>query len=205
VFITGLKQTLNNSSQPTQHTKHLLAAFAASHPQISIIYQGLLITLARYTFLLEVKAVVEYSGKAKGMDLSFINLENVAYNSPSATSLTNWVTKMARDQYLIFSWKMENSKTFCRSNRGQKGQEVRLFATFDPKDKSKAEDGLICSFWADLTYTGKTSNVVAAGTHQSLKKFGYLNKQISGSTSNSGTETPKSYAKSCNQLGIWHN
>jgi hypothetical protein len=84
VFITGLKKTLNNnSSQPTQHTKHLLAVFAASHPQISVIYQELLIALACYTFLLEVEAFVEYSSKAKGMDLSFINLENVANSSPT--------------------------------------------------------------------------------------------------------------------------
>jgi hypothetical protein len=67
----------------------------------------LLIALACYTFLLEVKAIIEYSGKAKGMDLSFINLENVANSSPGAMSLTNWVTEMARDQYLIFSCKIE--------------------------------------------------------------------------------------------------
>jgi hypothetical protein len=81
------------------------------------------------------------------MDLSFINLENVANSSPATTSLvTNWVTEMARDQYLIFSHKIKNPNTFCQSNGGQKAQEVRLFATFDPKDKSKADDGLICSF-----------------------------------------------------------
>jgi hypothetical protein len=145
--------------QPTQHTKHLLAAFAASHPQISVIYQELLIALAHYTFLLEIKAVAENIGKAKGFHLSLINLENVANSSPSATSLTNWVTEMARDQYLIFSRKMEFSNTFCQSDGGQKGQEVRLFATLDPKDKSKAEDGLIYSFWADQTYTGKSSSI----------------------------------------------
>jgi hypothetical protein len=121
----GLKKTLNNnSSQPTQHTKHLLAAFAASHPQISVIYQELFIALTHYTFLLEIKAVVENSGKAKGMDLSLIYLENVANSSPSATSLTNcWVTERARDQYLIFSHKMEFSNTLCQSDGGQKGQE----------------------------------------------------------------------------------
>ncbi len=57
---------------------------------------------------------------------------------------------------------------FCESNGGQKGQEVRLFATFDPQDKSKAEVGLTCLFWADLTYTDKTSNDVATGMEQSL-------------------------------------
>jgi hypothetical protein len=96
---------------------------------------------------------------------------------------------------------MENYNTFCLTNGGQKGQEVRLFATLlYPQYKGKAKDGSICLFWgANLTYTGKTSNDVAAGMHQSLKKFGHPNnKQISGSTSNSGAGTPKSYAKSCN-------
>jgi hypothetical protein len=44
-FYTGLTKTLNNNSnQPTEHTKHLFAAFAASHPQISVIYQEILIS-----------------------------------------------------------------------------------------------------------------------------------------------------------------
>jgi hypothetical protein len=107
------------------------------------------------------------------MDSSFINLENVANSSPSATSLTNWVSKLARDQDMIFSQKIEHSSTFCQSDGGQKGQEVRLFTTFDRQDKSKGKDGLVCSFWADLTCTGKSSDDVAAEMNQSLKKFGH--------------------------------
>jgi hypothetical protein len=204
-FYTGLKKTLNNNSnQPTEHTKHLFAAFTASHPPISVIYQEILIAVACYTFLLEIKALVENSGKAKGIDLSFINLENVANSSPSATSLTNWVTKLARDQYMIFSQKIEHSSTFCQSDGGQKGQEVRLFTAFDEQDKSKGKDGSVFSFWANLTYTGKSSNNVAAGMNQLLKKFGHPNKHVSGATSGSGAGTPESFAKSCDALGIWH-
>ena len=92
----------------------------------------------------------------------------------------------------------------CQSDGGQKGQEVRLFTTFDPQDKSKAEDGTICSFWADLTYTGKTSNDVATRMHQSLNKFGHPEKQLSSSTSNSGAGTPELFAKPCDKLDIWH-
>ena len=58
-------------------------------PKITIMYQELLISLARYTFLLEVKASVEYNGKVKGIDLSFTNPKNVANCSPCCTSLTN--------------------------------------------------------------------------------------------------------------------
>ncbi len=203
--MTALKYVLNQkSNQPSQHTKHLLAAFAASHPQISVMYQELLISLARYTFLLEVKASVEYSGKAKGVDASFFNLDNVSNSSPCSTSLTNWVIKLARDQVLIFSRKADEYNLFCQSDGGQKGQEVRLFSLLDESNKSESENGVICQFWADLTYTGKTSDEVAAGTNHSLKKFGNPNKQINGSTSGSGAGTPESYANACAKVGIWH-
>ena len=74
----------------------------------------------------------------------------------------------------------------------------------DTLDKVKAEEGSICLFGADITYIGKTSDEMAAGMHQSLKKFGQLKKQFSGTTSNSGAGMPESFAKSCNQLAIWH-
>ena len=136
-LVAALKDVLNRKyNQPTQHTKHLLAAFAASHPQISVMYQELLISLARYTFLLEVKASVEYSGKAKGVDVSFFNLDNVSNSSPCSTSLTNWVIELARDQVLIFSRKVDDCNLFCRSDGGQKGQEVRLFRLLDESYKS---------------------------------------------------------------------
>ena len=95
-LVTALKDVLNRKlNQPTQHTKHLLAAFAASHPQISVMYQELLISLAHYTFLLEVKASVEYRGKAKGIDVSFFNLEHVSNSRPCSTFLTNCVIALA--------------------------------------------------------------------------------------------------------------
>jgi hypothetical protein len=38
-LVTALKDVLNQKSdQPLQHTKHIFAAFAASHPQISVMY-----------------------------------------------------------------------------------------------------------------------------------------------------------------------
>ncbi len=100
-----------------------------------------------------------------------------------ASLLFNWVIELARDQVLIFSRKVDESNLFCHSDGGQKGQEVRLFSLLDESDKSKSENGVICQFWADLTYTGKTSKEIAAGTNQSLMKFGNLNKQLNCSTS----------------------
>jgi hypothetical protein len=74
----------------------------------------------------------------------------------------------------------------------------------DEADKMQFEHGAICKFWADHTYTGKTSDEVAAGTNHLLKKFGHPNKRINGSTNDSGAGTPKSYANACTKIGIWH-
>jgi hypothetical protein len=100
-----------------------------------------------------VKASVEYNGKAKGIDVSFFNLDNVSNSSPCSTSLTNWVIELARDQVLVFSRKADEYNLFCQSDGGQKGQEVRLFSLLDESDKSESENGGICQFRADLTYT----------------------------------------------------
>ncbi len=75
------------------------------------------------------------------MDVSFMNLRNVANCSPCCTSLTNWVRELARDQYLIFSRKMDDAKVFCQSDGGQKGQEVRLFSLLDEADTLQSEHG----------------------------------------------------------------
>jgi hypothetical protein len=74
--------------------------------------------------------------------MSFINLKNVANCSPCCTSLTNLVTKLARDQqYLIFSSKIDNSNIFCQSDGGQKGQEVRLFSLLNETNTTESENG----------------------------------------------------------------
>jgi hypothetical protein len=136
--------------------------------------------------------------------LASLNLDNVSNSSPCSISLTNWVIELARDQVLIFSRKVDDCSLFCQLDGGQKGQEVRLFSLLDESDKIESGNGGICQFWADLTYTGKTSDEVAAGTNQLLKKFGNPNKQINGSTSDSGAGTPESYANACVKAGIWH-
>ena len=61
--------------------------FAASHPQISVVHQEMLVAIAPHVFLLETKAGLELSDKAKGVDLSFVNLDDAANSSPSATTL----------------------------------------------------------------------------------------------------------------------
>jgi hypothetical protein len=77
-----------------------------------------------------------------------------------------------------------------------------------PNPATNLASGTIEEFWADLTYTGKTLDDGAAGMHQSLKKWGYPNKQMVLPAIQElvcQSHMPESYAKSYNQLGIWHN
>jgi hypothetical protein len=90
------------NNQPTSHTRHLLGAFAVSHPQISTMHQEQIIALARMSLLLEVKAVAEDKYSWLGADFAWLTLENVANSSSSSSALTNWVIALARDQYMIF-------------------------------------------------------------------------------------------------------
>jgi hypothetical protein len=205
-FLKALKATVaREQTESTPQTRRLLAAFAASHPQVSVMYQETLIALARYTFLLEVQAQANCEkDRRKLLDFCWLNLENVASCSPSASSLTNWVTELAQEQFMIFSAKMENYNVFCQSGSGQKGQEVRLYTLLDENDKRITEHGSICQFWAGLTYTGKTSAAVAKGTNHLFQKFGHPSKKISGCCGDSGAGTPESYANSLAALGIWH-
>jgi hypothetical protein len=54
-FLKALKATVAQEyTKSTPQTPCLLAAFTASHSQVSVMYQETLIALARYTFLLEV-------------------------------------------------------------------------------------------------------------------------------------------------------
>ena len=49
-FLKALKATVaREQTESTPETHRLLAAFAASHPQVSVIHQEVLIALARYT------------------------------------------------------------------------------------------------------------------------------------------------------------
>jgi hypothetical protein len=200
-FLKALKGTVaREQTKSTPQTRRLLEAFVASHPQVSVMHQEIMITLAWYTFLLEVQA---QSNCEK--DRRKLLLENVASCSPSASSLTNWVTELAQEQFMIFSAKIENYNVFGQLNGGQKGQEVRLFTLLDESDKRITEHRSICQFWAGLTYTGKTSAAVAKGTNPFFQKFGPPSKKISGCCGDSGAGTPKLYANSLAALGVGRN
>jgi hypothetical protein len=149
-FLKALKATVTREqTESTPQTRGLLAAFTASHPQVSVMYQEILIALAQYTFLLEVQAQANCEkDRRKLLHFCWLKLENVASCSPSASSLTNWVTELAQEQFIIFSAKMENYNLFCQSDCGQKGQEVKLFTLLDESDKRITEHGSICQFWA---------------------------------------------------------
>jgi hypothetical protein len=109
-FPKALKATVaQEQTESTPQTRCLLAAFAASHPLVSVMYQEILMALAGYTFLLEVQAQANCEkDRRKLLDFCWLKLENVASSSSSALSLTNWVTELAQEQLMIFSVKMEN-------------------------------------------------------------------------------------------------
>jgi hypothetical protein len=145
-----LKATVaRDQTESTATTRRILAGFVASHPQVSVMHQEILISLARYIFLLEVQEQANYEkdkDSRKQIDFAWLTLEKIASCSPSASSLTNWVTNLAKEQFIIFSSKMANAIVFCQSNRGQKGQEVRLFTLWDENDKTQTKHGSICQF-----------------------------------------------------------
>jgi hypothetical protein len=59
-IVNAIKKGMSfKNNQLTSHTRHLLGAFAASHPQISTINQEQNIALAQMSLLLEVRAVAE--------------------------------------------------------------------------------------------------------------------------------------------------
>jgi hypothetical protein len=130
-FFQAMKATVaRDQTESTATTRRILAGFVASHPQVSVMHQEILISLARYTFLLEVQAQPNYErdkDSKNQMDFAWLTLEKIASCSPSALSLTNWVTNLAKEQFIIFSSKMANANVFCQSDGGQNGQEVRLF------------------------------------------------------------------------------
>jgi hypothetical protein len=58
--VNTMKKVMSfKNNQPTNRMRHLLGAFAVSHPQISSIHQEQIIALAPMSLLLEVKAVAE--------------------------------------------------------------------------------------------------------------------------------------------------
>jgi hypothetical protein len=202
--VNAVKKVMSlKQNQPTNHTRHLLGAFAASHPQISTMHQEQIIALAQMSLLLEVKAVAENDSSLLGIDFSWLTLENVADSSPSSSALTKWVVALAQDQYMIFSQKMMGATLFCQSDGGQKGQEVRLFTMFDRNDKTESPDGTICQFWADLTFAGKKSLQVADAVKHSMQKFAHPTRQLRGLTADSGSGTPESFANACKKIDLW--
>jgi hypothetical protein len=60
-FFQALKATVaQDQTESTATTHRILAGFLASHPQVSVMHQEILISLARYAFLLEVRAQANY-------------------------------------------------------------------------------------------------------------------------------------------------
>jgi hypothetical protein len=101
LLVSALKTTLRRlRNERTTHTKDLLAAFYASHPQIDPVNQELLIALGRYTFLLEAKAKTKNLQDGNLVNFDWLSIESIASCSPSEISLRNWTSQLAVEQYI---------------------------------------------------------------------------------------------------------
>jgi hypothetical protein len=135
-IVNALKKMMGfKQNQPTNCTHHLLGAFVAAHPQISVNCQELMIAFPQKSLLLEVKAVVESDCSSLRIDFCWLALENVANSSLSSSALANWVVSLAQDQHEIFACEMPGANSFCQSDGGQKGQEVRLFTSCPSQER----------------------------------------------------------------------
>jgi hypothetical protein len=74
--------------------------------------------------------------RRKHLNFFWLKLDKVASCSNSALSLTDWVTELAQEQYMISSTKMENYNVFCQSDSKKKAQEVTLFTLLDKSNKT---------------------------------------------------------------------
>ena len=100
----GLEANTRSAKERTYAAdKHIFAAFAASHPQVSTVNQEILIALARYTFLLELKAQTEFLEDGNSVDFSWVQLEKVCTSAPSEFALRSWVLDQVIDQLIIYS------------------------------------------------------------------------------------------------------
>jgi hypothetical protein len=75
-IVNALKKMMGfKQNQPTNCTHHLLGAFVAAHPQISVNCQELMIAFPQKSLLLEVKAVVESDCSSLRIDFCWLALE----------------------------------------------------------------------------------------------------------------------------------
>ena len=112
----------------TPHSKSLLAAFAASHPQVVPANIQMCVALGRYTLLHDVQSSIPY-------DFEWISLQTVAQSSPKSTAIDNWVKELATVQVLIAREKLSDSRIFYQADGGHKGQEVKVLSGYLFKTK----------------------------------------------------------------------
>jgi hypothetical protein len=106
-FFKALKVIVaQEQTKSTPQTCCLLAAFTASHPQVSVNTPRDLDPACR--LYIPVGGAAATKGTGESYWAFLLKLAKVSSCHPSALSLLNWITELAQEQYLIFSAKMEN-------------------------------------------------------------------------------------------------
>lgn len=130
-IVSSLDIRINKAiHQGTVRSNMILAAFAASHPNVSPVVLEQIIALSRWTLFLE----------CEGLDCDTrYTLDRMINISPSRTTLEKQVTELAVKQTLIASSAMSAAaRVFCQSDAGTKnGRQVKVWTWWDNNDKTK--------------------------------------------------------------------
>ena len=174
------------------HSRHMTAAYAASHPQIASDNIQTCIALARYTLLHDIAYSVNY-------DTNWLSLESVANSSPSGTSIDNYVKELAILQCLVYRDKLSDKTVYVQTDGGHKGQEISMLTYYDPET-----DKIEQLFLGLGAVGGKASKDVAKGIKERLELIGRQGKQLGGCTVDSGAGTPESLAAACRDKNFYN-
>ena len=148
-FIDRKECTLSDRSRT------IVAAFAASHPQVSVNAIELICAISRYIVLGDINMELQILNMKP---FQWINFQNISASTVSSSSIKNYVLELAVKQLVIIRYNLRlNQNIFVQSDRGHKGQEVRLFSYFDSATEK------IETAWMGLTYCGKSLLQVVAG------------------------------------------
>ena len=146
----------------SDHTKLVITSFAAAHPQVVPNIIELCLTLSRYTFLYDTRF------KIHNYSEDWIDFEKIARASPSATTIDNWVKKLAQVQVMVSRNMLstDNISSFFQTDGGHAGQEVSLFSLYNHERKQVEQIWSSCT-----TVGGKFSEVTAMGAKQRMNLF----------------------------------
>jgi hypothetical protein len=134
---------------PTEFTKLLHAAFASAYPTVPTETQQVLISLSRFTLMLEMREQLRpEEEKYRPYFDQFIDIDKTCDISASARATDGYTDNLAILQAMNVSYEMSKPgrKPFCQSDGGPDGSLAQLITWVDPDDKSDTPVGSIKEF-----------------------------------------------------------